>query len=174
MRSFKDSKGQTWDLDIHVRACKEVKGLTGVDLPGLFGDDARGFKELMNDPCQLVDVLWVLVRAQAESRNVSDEVFGRSLGGDSLEAAAEAFTEALVDFFPPKNRELIRKMTQKGKVLLDRKMDLALAKIDALTDEELEALLDREILGESAGASSTTVPASAGSIPTPALSANSS
>jgi hypothetical protein len=100
MKSFSDAAGRAWEVTIHVAACKRVRGLTGVDLYGLVDDGGKPLEALMGDIVKFVDVLYALCQPQAEGRGLTDEDFGASLGGDSLEHAADAFAAELLDFFP--------------------------------------------------------------------------
>ena len=63
-------------------------------------DGLQALGKLVSDPVRLADVLYCLVKDEADARQVSDEDFGRALAGDAITAAAEAFVEELIDFFP--------------------------------------------------------------------------
>ena len=65
--------------------------------------------KIANDPCLLVDILWVLVQDQARTLNVTDEQFGTALAGDAIESATKAFLDELVDFFPGAKRLFLQK-----------------------------------------------------------------
>ena len=62
-----------------------------------------------NDPILLCDILWVLCEGQAKASGVTDEDFGSSLAGDSIEEATRAFLDELVDFFPGARRLVLKK-----------------------------------------------------------------
>jgi hypothetical protein len=116
---------------------KRVKQLTGVLLTSLVEDKLLPLAELIGDPVRLVDTLYAIVQPQADAAGVTDEQFGRSLGGDSLEQAANAFVEGLLDFFPSRQRDLLKQLMRKQKELQNALAERSQAEIDALTVEQL-------------------------------------
>src|SRR5574344_1723919 len=123
MQIFKDRDGREWQVVLNVFQMKRVRAALGID-------------RVANDPCLLVDILWVLVQEQAKPLNVTDEQFGTALAGDAIEAATKAFLDELVDFFPGARRlflkkavELARKFGGEANEVLEK----------ALEDPELES-----------------------------------
>jgi hypothetical protein len=143
MHTFTDNAGRVWTIAISVAAIKRVRGLLNVDLYKLVDDGFKSLGELLGDPVRLVDVLYVLCQDEANARNVSDEDFGRALGGDALHQAMDAFVEELIDFFPdPKVRQSLRTIIAEATKVRKRMLDRAeqvLASFDA--DREANRLL---------------------------------
>ncbi len=143
MHTFTDNAGRVWTVAIHAAAIKRVQGLLQVNLYKLIDENFKGLGELLGNIVQLVDVLYCLCKEEADARNVTDEDFGRALGGDALHRAIEAFLEELIDFFPdPRARSNLRKLLAEGKKVRGRMMDRAeqvLASFDA--DREANKLL---------------------------------
>lgn len=144
MHSFKDTAGRAWTISIHVTAVRRCRALVDVDLYKLVDAKFEGLGKLLSDPCSLVDVLYVLCKDEADKLGVSDEDFGRGLGGDSLELASNAFLEELIDFFPDARiRAGIKRVIEKGRDLGDRIAKLSMMKLDALDlDAEARRLID--------------------------------
>lgn len=164
-KTFQDTQGRLWAVSITVRDAKRLRDLLGLNLYGLAENGFVGLGELLADPVQLVDVLYVLCKDQADERKLSDEEFGRAFAGDTIEAGAHAFLEAFTDFFPnPQRRDAIRKLLTTSETLGSRLMDRASSQLD---DLDVDSLLDQLI------ASSGTSPASSVSTQTPSPSANS-
>lgn len=116
MASFKDREKRDWSVDITVGSIKRVADRLKINLYSLIDDKMAGFQELMANPVKLVDVVYVLCLPQAEAAKISDEDFGGSLCGESLNAMQEAFTTALIDFFPDRSQAAtLRKMIAKAK-----------------------------------------------------------
>ena len=115
MRTFKDCEGRTWSVTLNVLQMKRIRANLGVDLVNVIALDAGGkvkvdlVDRIANDPCLLVDILWVCVEEEAKAAGVTDEQFGRSLAGDAIEDATRAFLDELVDFFPGARRLYLRK-----------------------------------------------------------------
>lgn len=116
MHVFTDNLDRKWEVSINIFAVKKVRALLEVDLYQLLDDKLDKLNALLQDPCKLVDVIYVLCESQAKQERVSDEDFGRGLAGDAIGAATDAFIQELIDFFPdPKARESLRKLMAAGK-----------------------------------------------------------
>lgn len=164
MRHFKDNTGRQWAVEINVAAVKRVRDVLGVDLLGAL--DGRLIQDLADDPVLLVDILYVLCRAQADAACVTDEDFGRSMAGDALDAAAAAFLEELVDFFPGARRGLLRKALGKFQALQSAAMAAGMAKLDdPALDEAIRKAMDETPDARPDGPRSTASPESSGSTP---------
>lgn len=111
MKTFTDNAGRTWTIAVNVDAMKRVKGLLGVDL--MEAVEGKLLERLSGDPVLLCDVVYALVKPQADQASVSDEDFGRSMAGDAIDLATAAFLEELVDFFPSRRRSLLKKAVAK-------------------------------------------------------------
>ena len=148
MRTFKDNAGGTWSVTLNVLQMKRIRAHLGIDLVNVITLDAGGkvkvdlVDRIANDPCLLVDILWVCVEDEAKAAGVTDEEFGRSLAGESIEEATRAFLDELVDFFPGAKRLFLKKAVE-----LSRKfggeMTEALGK--ALEDPELERRVEESM-----------------------------
>ena len=159
MHSFTDTARRSWSVVINVDAIRRVRSRLDVNL--LEAIEGRLLEKLVGDPVLLCDVLFVLVQPDAEAKGVSDEEFGRALGGDVLDQATTALLEELVDFFPSGRRAVFRKALEKLKAL--EQMALATAN-DRLDSDELEQQM-KTALASTPGSSSGSSPESSGSIP---------
>lgn len=135
MRTFKDTAGRSWSLQINVDAIKRVRGLLSVDLLEIA--DGKLIERLAGDPILLCDVVFAILKPDADAQSVSDVDFGRAMGGDCLEQATTALLEELADFFPLSKRQVLR-------LALAKLRDVD-AKIVALAEKKLSspALDDR-------------------------------
>lgn len=118
MHIFKDNQGRSWNFALNVWEMKRIRASLGVDLVNAvaLGKDGNVQTDLVdriaNDPCLLVDILWVVCEEQAKEDGVSDADFGSSLAGDAVEEATRAFLDELVDFFPGARRLFLRKAVE--------------------------------------------------------------
>jgi hypothetical protein len=141
--------GRTWDLTVTVNTIRRVRALVGVDLMGAVGGDV--LQRIASDPVLLVDVLFVCVKPQADAHGITAEAFGESMAGDVLPAAADAFMESLVSFFPNPGRDQLRRVLAAGKTERAR------------MERELVTVTDQAIA--TLGAPSQSAPASPASTP---------
>lgn len=156
MHTFRDNAGREWVVTVHVTAAKRVKALLGVNLYTLVDDGFAGFNRLISDPGDLVDVVYVLCKDEADARGLSDEDFGRAMGGDSLAAARKAFTEAYIDFFDdPRRRAGLAKVFDASRKIIDVTMERALRGLDGRIEEAL-ASASSDTSGPAPGSSAST------------------
>lgn len=163
MSSFIDTAGRRWAVEVNTVTAKRVRKTLNVDVLRLFDDQMKPLGELLSNPIDFVDVLYVLCQEEADRRDVSDEDFGRSLGGGTLDKAADAFLEALADFFPPERGKALRTAFNKVRKASLILTEQAQKRLDELSPEELAKLL---------GGLSGNAPASSDSTPDPSPSVN--
>lgn len=157
MRTFKDNAGRTWTVTVNVDAIKRVRSLLDVDLLGVL--DGELVERLAADPVLLCDVLYALVKPEADAKGIPDDDFGRAMAGDAVEHATTALLEELVDFFPLGKRRLLRKALEKLRAWEAMALDVAGRKLDG---PELAAKVE-EALG--IGGQESTAGGSSGSSP---------
>lgn len=137
MSVFHDRHGVEWLVEINVAQVKRVRQELEFDLGKLIEDDARPLRDLLDDTVRLVDTVYILCRAQAEKRGLDDQQFGESISGESLEGLGSAFIDALVDFFQPRQGQLLRKMIDKGRLAQRILAERIEVRIDEITPEEI-------------------------------------
>ena len=159
MKIFNDTAGRTWTIALTIDAAKLVKGLLYVTLLELEAGDPPLLARLGTDVILLCDVIFALVKSQADTAGVTDEQFGAALGGDAILAAQTAFYEELVHFFRGLGRSDLAKAVEAQR----RMIELAVVRIGARIENlDLEAMIATPL-----GESSTNSPVSAASIPAP-------
>lgn len=159
MKSFMDSAGRTWTLALSIDAAKRVKALLGVDLLKPADGDPPLLTRLGSDVMLVCDVIFAIVKPQADALGVSDEQFGAALGGDAILAAQGAFAEELVDFFRQLRRTDLARMTAMQQAVIVKAVAAAERRIDAL---DVDAMIESTF-----GNASTASPASSESTPAP-------
>jgi len=142
MKTFADNSARTWAITVNVAAVKRVRDLLGVNLLEIADQKGKLLERLVEDPCLLCDILFALVKPEADAKGVTDEEFGRGLGGDVLDMATDALLSEIADFFPKGRREILRRILAKLKTMQEKSTNLALLKLD---DPRIDALLEREI-----------------------------
>jgi len=162
MKTFTDSAGRVWTVAVNVDAIKRVQALVQVNL--LEAIEGKLLERLSTDPVLLCDILFALVKPEAEAKSVSDQDFGRAMAGDVLDMATTALLEELVDFFPSGKRRLLSQALAKLKKLEALAIDVTSRKLDS--DElERQLLAELEVALAAPGGSSGNSPASSASIP---------
>jgi hypothetical protein len=159
MTSFRDTAGRTWQISLTIDALKRVKSLLQIDLTEPLQGEPPLMTRLAIDVLLLCDVLFALIKPQADAAGVSDEVFGASLGGEAILAAQEALTQEWLDFFQNLRRTHLVTAIQKQR-------DLVRA-IVAAGEQRLAQIQPEQAVAELFGGSSTAPPVSSASSPAP-------
>jgi len=157
MHTFTDTQGRSWTVHVTVDTIKRVRALTGTDLLAVAGGDL--LERLSTDPVLLADVLYAVVKPEADAKQVSDADFGRALAGDAISSATTAMLQDLVDFFPAPKRALLAKALGKLTEFQSAMLAAASARVDAL---DATSLVDQAL---TPGASSGASPASSAATP---------
>lgn len=155
MPQFTDELGRDWSVEITYHTVCRVRSALKINLLEILDSGAALVGRINEDLELLVDLLWVVCSEQAERAAVDDELFGRGLAGDSFLHARAALEEALVNFFPPPKRELLRRIFQMGQALRTELETKSTRAIDELATR-LPALLRSVPSGEPPGSSAAT------------------
>jgi len=115
---FTDAAGRVWPVEITVGTVKDLRKLLDVDLLSIIEPADTLLDRLATDAVLLCDTLFVVCRRECEARGVTDEDFGRALGGEAIEQAAGAFLEAIDCFFRnARQAALVKSLTGKTRVV---------------------------------------------------------
>ena len=160
MKSFTDNMGRAWTLVVNVATVKRVRALCGVDLNSVIEVEdgkpsAKLLERLSSDPVLLVDVLYAVCKPELDAKSVSDEDFGRAMGGDVIEAATAAFLEEMVGFFPSPKRAVLAKALGKLRVLEERALRAVETRLD---DPRLLAEVEKQLAGIDEAAAEVATP----------------
>jgi hypothetical protein len=134
MHTFSDTQGRPWTITLNVDAIRRVRSVLNINL--LEAIEGKLLERLITDPVLLCDILFVVIQPEAIAKEISDEDFGRSLGGDVLDVATTALLEELVDFFPSAKRTVFRKALAKLKQLETLAIETATRRLESSELEE--------------------------------------
>lgn len=155
--------GRTWVVEIDPWQMKRARQLAGVDLGTLLNDGCKGLTALLSDPVLLAETVYALCKEEADKLSVGDRDFARALAGDAFEQAADAFVQALADFYPSRRRGLLLSLATKGKQYAGH---LAAGAADLIAALDPEAIARREVeAARTSVASATTSAGSSASTP---------
>jgi hypothetical protein len=161
-RTFKDTLGRPWTVDITLAALKRAKLFAGFDIdaeiaipepkPGASlteKDEAaqasmRPIQALLDDQIRFSNVLYAILKPQIDKAGLGQEEFDDGLGGECIENAQLAFVSGLHDFFPshsPK-RQMIRGVME-AKARTIKLMKKTQVKREKVTEEAVQ-MMDRE------------------------------
>jgi hypothetical protein len=104
MKTFNDSAGRTWTLAMTIDSVKRVRDLLKINLLEPESGEPPLLTQIATDEILLCDVIYCLIKPQADQLGISDEQFGQALGGDAILNAQNAFYDELIDFFLKRGR----------------------------------------------------------------------
>ena len=121
MHSFSDNAGRTWTLSLTYGSAKRVKALLGndVDLLAIEQGTPPLLTRLATDVVVLCDVIFALLKPQADEQGVTDEQWAEAMGGEAIMAAQDALYEEIISFFQSRARADVVAAARKQKVMID-------------------------------------------------------
>ncbi len=163
MHQFKDSEGRPWQVVLNGYQLKRLKEQIDFD-----ARDHQSILRAADDPVLLCNVLFLLCEDQAKSKCISDEDFGRALGGDAIDDATEAYLLESTDFFPRSQRPALKQVLKTMKSYKERATTLATEKLNSPAMKKLvtnamkesSQKIDRLLAGTTTGSSSGKLQAS--------------
>lgn len=102
MRTFKDAKGDAWEIALPFGTVNRVKSQFNLLEP--FKEDQLAEK-LNSDWGMFYDLLWILLEPQAKDREVTAEQFGQRIAAECIHDARSQFFLEWADFFHKLQRE---------------------------------------------------------------------
>ncbi|GAB5444369.1 MAG: hypothetical protein Fues2KO_47180 [Fuerstiella sp.] len=157
-RKFTDNAGREWSIVIGLYTAQRIKELSDGRID--FVDTSRvqsgrnALIEMSEDVELCGRVLWWLVEDQATAVGVTERQFGEAFDLDVLDAAQTALAEALIDFFPSRLRDTLRRAAELARKSYEREMATVEAKAEELTNSpEFEQMIDAAIRGQTSGSS---------------------
>lgn len=152
MTAITDNNGQTWTLSMNVNTLRRVKALCGVNLteivtlePGKQPDTTL-LEQLASDPILLVDVLYAVVKPEADAKGITDEAFGAAMVGDAIDQAVNALLDEVINFFPSPKRKVLSRLIQAGRRFA-KKQEEALNQL--LENPALDQAIEQALTGSS-------------------------
>ena len=135
MRTFKDNADHEWTVAVNVTSVSRVKDLLGVDLLALGEQSVKAEDQLIcrliSDPVLLCNVIYCIVKPDADKAGISDEEFGRAMAGDAIDHATKALLEEIVNFFPNRrHRERAARVLETTWAMIDKAQDLMDTRLD--------------------------------------------
>jgi hypothetical protein len=136
MRQFNDTTGFSWSISITVETVKRVKDITKIDILTILSSPGA-LEEVMGDIVRFAEVLYATVKPQADQAGITPDQFASRFDGSVLDVASKQFFEELVDFFPPKKRQILRNLLMK----VYQMEEIQLTKVNqAITDLDIGEL----------------------------------
>jgi hypothetical protein len=140
MATFRTTDGADWTIAVNVGVIKRVIEDTGVRLTDIFASDAK-VGEFFSDDVKFSEVIWSIVRPQADAKQKTADEFFSVINGAVIEQAAEAMLTEIVDFFQEPRRTLLRRVLDRfraaQKRLVTAEYDAASRRLETMTDEQI-------------------------------------
>lgn len=142
MAEFTDSIGRKWIVNINWVTIEEVKKTIDYDLLKVDSDGALVcIKELIDNPGQLVTVLYALLIDQVTAYKLDERQFAEGMLGTALDEAHYAVCEGIANFFPSPKRQLHLGHLEKHHLAMKEMLEEMTA---CLTNGKFEEALKRQ------------------------------
>ena len=158
LNHFSDTKNRKWVLKMTVGKVRQIRETLGVDITHAIDPTKSVVDDIANDPVLMFDIIYLCCLEQMESTKVSGEDLADAISGDTIEDAAKALIDAIIDFFPRSKTEVIREsLALKDKMVMRIKRK-SLDSMKNLSDDELDQAVVK--MAQELGKQSTPVPES--------------
>ncbi len=107
MRTFKDTKGRLWEISIDALVIKRLR--TSIDFDLAAPDVTATLRRLIGDVILTCDVVYAIVKPQADAAGISQDDFWGAMAGDPIDTALQAVMDEVTDFTP--NRAARERLT---------------------------------------------------------------
>lgn len=107
MSKFTDAKNREWILTLDPVVIDDVFKELGISLYTITDDKGVALAELYGNTPVFCNLVYIIVREQAQAASIDERNFMRGMTGDALESMGEAFYQCLAEFAPKKKRELM-------------------------------------------------------------------
>ena len=143
MSQFKDKLNRMWDIVITGQSFKDVKEELDMSLQKCIRDD---FFVLIIDEYEfLFDILWALLRHDAEQSKIDKRSFYSGLSGDCIVKARNALADAVIEFAPTEQKENYQKVWDKVQKMAEELQSQASKEIDKIdVGQEIEQAKEPE------------------------------
>jgi len=147
MREIRDDQGRPWQLALTVAAAMRVRDNVKVDADGEqkpfdlidVANIGQTMQVLRGQYSTIAETLYFILLPQMEGKQVSKDNFLDGLRGDSLDDAAKALEQELIDFFPKRLREMVAMLAAKMDAASEEMMEQAKAQMEQMTTAEIIA-----------------------------------
>ena len=137
MKTFVDSASRSWTLSMTIDSIKRVRDLLGINLVEPESGEPPLITRLGTDVVLLCDVIYALVKPQADKLGITDVEFAAALGGDAILNAQNAFYEELVDFFLKCGRPDRSKAVAAQQKMIQLAVERVKLKIEQISPQEV-------------------------------------
>jgi len=156
MKTFVTTDGTTWQVVVNVATIKRCMDDTGLRLTDLFASEAK-IGEFFADDVRFCEVLFSVVRPQAEADGKTLDDFLAAIDGTVIEGAVEALLAEVADFFQEPRRGLIKKTLARYQAAHSKLVTEGVRAAEKKIDEtDFETLLRQTLMN-----SASSLPASA-------------
>ena len=149
MEAFKDSIGETWDLELNIGVVMRLRSRLDFDLENILNiqsdlsiTDKTPLEKIATDAIYLFNVIYVICEKQCQARNLSQEDFAERFSSDTIITATDALIREIINFSRPQKRKVLEKLLRINSDLSE-KMGAKLDQI--LNDPEFERMITQEV-----------------------------
>jgi len=137
MTTFRDAKGNSWELSITIGSAMEVRARLAIDLLSPEQGDPPLLTQLGTDELLLGEVIGALLEEQLEARDMDASDVYRLFDGATMLAAQNVFYQELIDFFQSRGRNDRAKAVATQQRLIQTAIAAAEKKVDTINVDKV-------------------------------------
>jgi len=136
---MKDTPGREWLFRFTALTTRDLAAETQLDTKAIEGENSL-LQRVAKDESTLYKVMWITIRPQAQAMGVTEDAWLSSLDNESLQAGAQEWCQAYINFSQPARRTVLSKIL--ANVL--RKTEQANAAVEAaIASGEIDRVIER-------------------------------
>jgi len=142
MRILADANGKEWSVDLNTFVLQRLRNELKIDLMTIFETDL--LKRLMDDIVLAVEVLYWVVKPQADRDNIGPEAFAIAMKGRYAQVHT-VLAEEVHDFFSSQDRAkaaILRMAMTSMRTMREKTADKA---DELVTDQVIERMVESEV-----------------------------
>lgn len=140
---MKDTQGREWLFRFTVLTVRDIAAETGLDTKAIEGENSL-LQRVAKDESTLYKVMWITIRPQAQLLGVTEDAWLSSLDNESLQAGAQEWCQAYINFSHPARQKVLSKILTKVMCKMDganQAVEAAIAsgEIDRVIEKAMES-----------------------------------
>jgi hypothetical protein len=149
MQQFRDRQGGEWLIDLSIGCVDRVKSESNgrFDLWSIFSESEQAgpLHKAIEDFPSFWELLWILVRPQAESRGIDPEQFGEAMAADCLIDARTAFDREWAVFLRGLQKLDQALVLEKMAAYREKMVEMIKTRLDDLNASDLDGRVEGKI-----------------------------
>ena len=144
MQSFKCREGMNWEFSFTVLLRRKIRKQVDIDILTLISKDT--LTRLAEETDLWVDMIWIVVKSQANGRDIDFETFfTKHIDEELLQKIADLFFDEVIEYAPPEKKTNLRKAVRILRRTGEETINNLMKHIESIDEDSVVAEMTQEI-----------------------------